>query len=158
MSSGLGKTGKSWTWKRTGTAKRAHQTRETGTTRTQIWSQGSYEGNLAERKPASRFSGAAFRNSGVTKMIPMSNYRIQFLQRDHFFPMPHIFLHLCIFMCIVCVHKCIFRVDVLYVLSFIHLGYPFLESVVCTQEILMWKYLPTVKIFFTWIVWAIQWN
>lgn len=35
-SPGLGKTGKSWTWKRTGTAQWAHPTGETGTTGSQI--------------------------------------------------------------------------------------------------------------------------
>lgn len=56
---GLGKTGKSRTRARTGTAERAHQTGETGTARPQIRPQGSYEGDLAERKPASGVPGAA---------------------------------------------------------------------------------------------------
>lgn len=59
----------------------------------------------------------------VTKMIPMSNYRIQFLQREYFPPMPHILLNLCIFIFVVCVCKCIFSVYVyvLYVPSLMYL-------------------------------------
>lgn len=66
----------------------------------------------------------------VTVMIPMSNYRIQFLQREHFLPYASYFTELCIFIFIVCMCKFIFSVYVyvLYVLSLMHLGYSFLES------------------------------
>lgn len=65
----------------------------------------------------------------VTIMIPMSNYRIQFLQREHFLPCASYFTELCIFIFIVCMCKCIFSVYVLYVLYIpMHLGYYFLES------------------------------
>lgn len=56
---GLGKTGKGGTRERTGPAERAHPPGETGTARPQIRSQGSYEGDLAERKPAPGVSGSA---------------------------------------------------------------------------------------------------
>lgn len=57
-SAGLGKTGKSRTWARTGPAEWAHTAGKTGTARPQIRSQGSYEGDVAERKPATGVSGS----------------------------------------------------------------------------------------------------
>lgn len=56
---GLGTTGKGGTRERTGSAERAHPPGETGTARPQIRPQGSYEGDLAERKPAPGVSGSA---------------------------------------------------------------------------------------------------
>lgn len=57
-SAGLGKTGKSRTRARTGPAEWAHTAGKTGTARPQIRSQGSYEGDVAERKPATGVSGS----------------------------------------------------------------------------------------------------
>lgn len=147
-SSGLGKTGKSWTWKRTGTAKWAHQTRETRTTCTQIWSQGSYERNLAEWKSTSGFSGAFQKLSVWLKWFQVLKGHSS-CKEDGFSSVPLILLNLCIFICIACLCKCIFRVYVTD-LSLMHLTHQSWNLSVCSQEKLIeinthsWD-------FFTWM-------
>lgn len=104
-SSGLGKTGKSWTWKRTGTAKWAYQTRETGTTCTQIWSQGSYERNLAEWKSTSSFSGASFRNC-LCDLNDSKYLKDTVLAKRMFFLLCHLFywIYVYLYVLYVCVN------------------------------------------------------
>lgn len=74
----------------------------------------------------------------VTKMVPMSNYRMQFLQGEHFLPCASYFTTL-IYVCIYLLYLVTLYMYVLYILSFIHLGFPSLNLPDGGQENLMRK-------------------
>lgn len=70
----------------------------------------------------------------VTKMVPMSNYRMQFLQGEHFLPRTSYFTA-SIYMYIYLLYLVTLYVYVLYILSFIYLGFPSSNLPACGQEI-----------------------